>query len=240
MDHENAPLLDQTSEGTVLRSVILNFHGIGTPQRQLEQGESAYWITESFFHEVLELVKRVEKTVRVDITFDDGNLSDLEIGATSLAEYGRNATFFVLADRIGEAGSLSATDIRHLARAGHRIGSHGASHIDWTSADEAALEHELGHATRNLIANATGQPVTDAAIPFGRYNARVLGVLKTHGYNRVYSSDGGAWQPRQRPIPRTSLRADMTLGEIETILTGGEQIRRRLRRVLSRGYKRLF
>ena len=223
-----------------MRQVILNFHGIGHPKRELEEGEAPYWVSEDFYKQTMDLVTHHKDRVHVDITFDDGNLSDVEIGLPVLARHNFHATFFVLADRIGKAGSLGQDDIRALVAAGHQIGSHGAAHIDWASATPTELERELGPITRDTIAAAAGQPVTAAAIPFGRYNAAVLKALSHHDYAYIYSSDGGAWRVGHRPIPRTSPRNNMTLEDIENILLGREPLKARLRRMIAMHVKRLL
>ena len=223
-----------------LRQVILNFHGIGVPDQPLEPGEAPYWVTEDFFKEVLARAEYYKTRVHTAFTFDDGNQSDLEIGAQWLARHNRTATFFVLADRIGQRGSLDVAGIRALVDAGHSIGSHGAAHIDWKMADAATLEHELGQDTRNTIADAATHPITSAAIPFGRYNATVLRALSRHGYARVYSSDGGSWRPGQNPIPRTSLRHNMTMADIENLLIKRMPAGKRLRQGVSRTIKKTF
>lgn len=223
-----------------MRQVILNFHGIGTPGRPMEPGEAPYWVSEAFFEETLALAMFHKDRTRTDFTFDDGNLSDLEIALPALARHKMQATFFILADRIGATGSLSAADIRALALAGHRIGSHGAAHVDWKATDRDTLERELGPTTREAIARAAGRPVNTAAIPFGRYDARVLRALARQGYESIYSSDGGPWRPGQWPIPRTSPRADMTLNKIENVLTGNEPAMVGIRRRLARSVKRLI
>lgn len=220
-----------------MRRVILNFHGIGTPARTLEPGEAAYWVTAEFFARTLDLAQRLKPDVETHITFDDGNLSDLEFAAPLLAEHGLSAQFFVLSARIGAPGSLGAGDIRALRDAGHRIGSHGADHVDWKALDAAGEIREYDTA-RAAISDVTGTDVTAAAIPFGRYNKAVLQALKARGYTRVYSSDGGAWVNDTAPIPRTSPQADMTLADIETVLLGREGLKRRLRRSLARAVKR--
>lgn len=217
--------------------VILNFHGLGTPARTLEPGEADYWVSPEFFAGTLELAARLKPHVETYITFDDGNLSDLEIAAPLLAKHDLHAQFFVLSARIGQPGSLGAEDIRALQQAGHRIGSHGADHVDWKALDAAGEIREYDTA-RAEIAAVTGTGITAAAIPFGRYNKAVLGALKTRGYTHIYSSDGGAWANDTAPIPRTSPRADMTLDEIEAVMLGRESLKRRLRRRLARAVKR--
>jgi peptidoglycan/xylan/chitin deacetylase (PgdA/CDA1 family) len=222
-----------------VRHVVLNFHGLGRPGRPLEPGEARYWVAAEMLIETLTLAVRHKDRVQTTFTFDDGNLSDIDIAAPALAQHGLHATFFVLADRIGMPGSLGPAEMRALVKAGHCIGSHGAAHVDWKIADAATLAHEVGQTTRAAIADAAGHPVTAAAIPFGRYNAAVLKALAQHGYDRAYSSDGGGWRAGQFPISRTSPRTDMTMADIESILLGHESARARLRRVLARTVKRL-
>lgn len=220
-----------------MRRVILNFHGIGEPARELEDGEAPYWVTPEIFQGALDLADRHKTNVETHFTFDDGNASDIEIAAPLLVERGYKAQFFVLSDRIDQPGSLSTENMRALVAMGHGIGNHGAAHVDWKAMDAAGQTRELDHA-REAISAAAGVPVTEAAIPFGRYNRSVLQALKARGYARVYSSDGGAWANDRAPIPRTSPRADMTLNDIEAIMLGREPMKTTLRRTLARAVKR--
>lgn len=223
----------------MLPRVILNFHGLGTPARELEEGEAAYWVTPEIFGGTLALAEQHKARVETYITFDDGNLSDLEIAAPLLEARGMTAQFFVLSDRIGQPGSLAPDHIRTLHAAGHGIGSHGAAHVDWKTLDDAGRTAEMDTA-RAAIAEVTGTPVEAAAIPFGRYDAGVLRALRARGYARVYSSDGGAWMNDRAPIPRTSPRADMTLEDIEAVMLGREPALKGLRRRVARAVKRVL
>lgn len=222
-----------------MRRVYLIFHGLGEPGRTLEAGEAPYWLSRSVFEDILALAHELRDRVETRFTFDDGNLSDLTIGAEGLNRIGAKAAFFVLSDRIGEDGSLAASDIRHLQDMGHLIGLHGASHRDWTKLDPHGQRAEMDVA-REKIQDITGQPVTQAAIPFGRYNRAVLSALQSRGYSQIYSSDGGAANAARAPIPRTSPRSDMPLDDIENVLLGREGAVRPLRRILGRTMKRLF
>jgi peptidoglycan/xylan/chitin deacetylase (PgdA/CDA1 family) len=216
--------------------VILNFHGVGRPARALEPGEAPYWIDADRFREIVDLVRAVPR--RVGITFDDGNASDLEICAPILARHGLSARIFVLAGRIGADGSLSAADLVRLGEMGFGIGSHGHGHVDWRGLDAGGEARELVTA-RETIAAACGRPVRDAAIPFGLYDRGVIARLRRHGYERVYTSDGGP-AGHGFLVPRTSVRSDMTLESIRAILRGREPPARRLRRRAAMLRKRLF
>lgn len=222
-----------------MRHIILNFHGIGTAPIEREPGEANYWISPDFFDEILSRIHHRGDKTRISITFDDGNKSDLSVGAEGLLRYGIKACFFMLAERIGDANSLDDNGIRELVAMGHEIGSHGADHVDWTTLDDVGFARELDEA-RSRISRTSCHPVTDAAIPFGRYNRRVITELKHRGYARFYSSDGGTVMTRAMPLPRTSIRTDMTPNDIHCILAGQEPLSRRLRRPMARLAKRLM
>ncbi len=185
-------------------AINLTFHGIGSPQVPLEAGEEQVWTSQEIFESVLESAR---DEPRVRITFDDGNRSDFDIALPALVERGLTADIFVVAGKIGEAGYLSQEQIRELARAGMRIGSHGMEHRSWRQLDAAALEREVGSA-RSRIEDVIGGPVVAAACPFGAYDGRVLRCLREHGYEAVFSSDGGLARRDAWFQPRTTIRAD--------------------------------
>jgi peptidoglycan/xylan/chitin deacetylase (PgdA/CDA1 family) len=182
------------------RGPVVNicFHGIGTPRRTLEPGEDRYWVSRDQFHAVLD---QVATWPSVRISFDDGNASDAEIGLPALKDRGLRADFFVVAGRLGTAGSLAEDDVRVLARHGMAIGTHGLRHRSWRGMDARTTHDELVSA-RDRLAEAAGTTVDTAACPRGQYDRRVLRDLRRLGYTTVFSSDRlparrGAWlQPR--------------------------------------------
>jgi len=190
--------------------VNLCFHGIGEPARETEPGEDAYWISTDLYLRVLDLV---QGDPRVRISFDDGNASDVEIGLPALLDRGLTATFFVLAGRLDQPGSLSRADVRALAAAGMRIGSHGMDHRPWRGLDTSALDRELVQARAELESVSAGV-VDHAALPLGRYDRRLLHHVRRSGYTRLHTSDrtwarDGAWLQ-----PRFSLRQRDTVDSV--------------------------
>jgi peptidoglycan/xylan/chitin deacetylase (PgdA/CDA1 family) len=219
--------------------VGLIFHGIGVPKRDLEPGEGAYWITEAQYHDVLDQICALPDPSRIRISFDDGNLSDLEIGLPGLQERGLTADFFVLSGRIGKAGSLNIADIRALQAAGMGIGSHGVDHRAWSKLEPTELRAELD-LSRATLENICDVQICSAAIPFGAYNSAVLRALKQAGYTTAYSSDGGSMMPDTFLRPRSSVRKDTRQLEIANILGGKMPFVRRLRRLAGMIRKRVF
>jgi peptidoglycan/xylan/chitin deacetylase (PgdA/CDA1 family) len=169
------------------RAINLTFHGVGEPQRELEAGEQNVWISRDRFVALLDAV-----TGRDDlrITFDDGNVSDVDAALPELRERGLQATFFVVAGRLGEPCFVDESGVRALADAGMGIGCHGMRHRPWRGLDDQALTEELVEA-KAVLERVIERPVIDAACPFGSYDRRVLRRLRGCGYRRVYTSDRG-------------------------------------------------
>jgi peptidoglycan/xylan/chitin deacetylase (PgdA/CDA1 family) len=197
------------------RSINLTFHGIGEPDRRLDPGEDDVWLSRTQFLAALDALGQRSD---VRITFDDGNVSDVELALPALRSRGLSATFFVVAGRIGTPGFLDERGIQLLQRAGMTIGSHGMSHRPWRQLAPAALHEELIEARRRLE-EVTGNPVTDAACPFGSYDRRALRMLRRSEYRHVYTSDRGTARASNWIQPRNTLRPGDEAGVLERILS---------------------
>jgi peptidoglycan/xylan/chitin deacetylase (PgdA/CDA1 family) len=193
------------------RFINLTFHGIGVPGRSLQDGEDNVWVSEARFTSVLDAVAGRDD---VRITFDDGNISDLELALPALRERGLTATFFVIADRLDAPGFLAPRDLHTLMDAGMTIGCHGMRHRHWRTLDADGLREELVDA-RRLLESAAGTSVTVAACPFGSYGRQSLRALERAGYARVYTSDRGPTSAGEWLQPRTTITEH---GALEPIL----------------------
>jgi peptidoglycan/xylan/chitin deacetylase (PgdA/CDA1 family) len=183
--------------------VNLCFHGIGEPRRPLEPGEASYWMAEDQFSQVLDAVRSLPF---VRLSVDDGNKSDIEVVLPALVARDMTATFFVLAGRLDNPGSLGGPDVRELHRAGMQVGSHGFSHTPWPELSEGLLDQELVVA-RQTIAALIDAPVDQAACPLGRHDDATLGRLRELGYARVFTSARRAVDPDAWAQPRFSVRS---------------------------------
>jgi Polysaccharide deacetylase len=169
------------------RSINITFHGVAEPPRPLDPGEEDVWVGLEKFLAVLDGV--AERT-DVGISFDDGNLSDVEQALPALRERGLRATFFIVAGRLGAPHFVDEDNVRSLLAAGMEIGCHGMRHRPWRGLDGVELHEELVEA-KAILEGVTGRPVTRAACPFGSYDRRVLRTLRRSGYYHVYTSDRG-------------------------------------------------
>lgn len=184
------------------RAITLTFHGVGEPPRALKPDEADVWVSTERFKALLDAAAERDD---VRITFDDGNVSDLEHALPALRERGLEATFFVVAGRLGQAGFIDASGVRELAAAGMRIGSHGMRHRPWRRLDDRARHEELVRA-KAVLEEVVEQPVTEAACPFGSYDRRVIAALRSASYRRVYTSDRGTTRPNDFLQARNSVR----------------------------------
>ncbi len=209
-------------------SLILNFHGIGSPDRPYEAGEEPYWISEEQFTSFLDFAQSASTPIK--ITFDDGNGSDFSIAVPELRQRGIKATFFVLAGKLDQAGYLSScqaveidTDPLFL------IGSHGMDHQPWPELSQDELLRETAH-SQQILSQLCGRPITEVGLPFGRYDRRTLKRLIEQGYKTIYSSDGSPRFTSDNPIPRFSPRKTTSLSDLRTLVRNGDSVASRLKR----------
>lgn len=194
---------------------VLNlcFHGIGMPGRALEPDEELYWVQEAQFDELLEVIRRYPS---VRITFDDANASDAALALPALRRRDLRATFFILAGRLDQPGSLARADVRSLVQEGMTIGSHGMRHVPWRSTSDPELEEELGGAAE-AIADVAGHRVREVAFPFGSYDRRVLAAVRRHGFSRAYTVDGGPAKSNAWLQSRYTICAQDTPADVERL-----------------------
>ncbi|MEV6834365.1 polysaccharide deacetylase family protein [Streptomyces sp. NPDC051133] len=150
--------------------------------------------------ELLAARARGEGRDLVGLTFDDGYADFVDGALPALARWECTATLFVLPGRLGGDNAwdplgprkplLTAAGIRHLARAGVEIGSHGLAHLDLTRADDALLEAETAE-SRAVLEELTDAPVTGFCYPYGTVDRRVRDAVRAAGYDYACAIDPG-------------------------------------------------
>ena len=162
-----------------------------------------------------------------EITFDDGHVSNLDVALPVLAARGLQAHFFITAGWTGSKRDyMDGAQLRALHQAGQHIGAHGWTHTLLTHCTPAQLDHELRDA-RTALEDTLGVAVQTMSLPGGRFNQRVLAACREAGYTTVYTSIprpeamASANSQTLRTIGRINLRGDMSLAQIEALLTPG-------------------
>lgn len=148
------------------------------------------------------------------ITFDDGDVSNVETALPLLLERGMSAEFFITSDFIGQPGMVAPDDVRTLFSAGMGVGSHGRSHAFLEDVSPDALYAEL-HESRQALQAITGHPVTSLALPGGRGGERERQVATALGYVDLFGSVPGPNRQRRRGewYQRVAITREMSLGQ---------------------------
>ncbi|MGA2128936.1 MAG: polysaccharide deacetylase family protein [Xanthobacteraceae bacterium] len=218
-DARTPEITDISTPANMKERLILHFHGVGPVPDRIAPTEVGYWCDERRFASILDMICSLAREISIELTFDDGNMSDAVIALPALAQRGLTAAFFVCAGRIGLPGYLDGSALNELASSGMTIGSHGWSHVDWRRVDDATLDVEI-NAARAKIADLVGRTVDAVAVPFGSYDRRVVRRLRRSNIGTVFTSDGGraplsGWL-LPRDVFRTSWDDHNTLVDLAT------------------------
>lgn len=179
---------------------------------------------------------------RVALTFDDGYDGVARHAAPLLRALGFRATIFVPSAFVGRRSDwdtallgrrfrhLDAGALRDLAAGGFEIGSHGATHRDLRTLDDAALHAETA-GSREALAEAAHRDLSEIVCycyPFGRSDARVRAAVVRAGF--VAACGGGAPRAHAAPDPfaiaRFGVRAVDDLRALATKVRGGSPLDR--------------
>ncbi len=173
-----------------------------------------------------------EEAIRPEITFDDGNVSDVTFAMPCLERYGLKATFFITAGWTGQrAGFMDWPQLKELHAAGHLIGAHGMHHKLLTGCSEVELQQELMGA-RQRLEDGLGTEIKVMSLPGGRANGRVLRACEHAGYRQVYTSAPRAEDMERAPrtVGRLNLHAGTTVEWLDQVLHPETGVLSRLQR----------
>lgn len=110
---------------------------------------------------------------QIELTFDDGGKSFIDIIAPILEQYGFRGLFFVSTKYIGINGFIAEEDVIDLDRRGHIVGSHSHTHpVNMAILSNDSIYQEW-HQSINNLSNILKKKVSYASIPNG-YNSNVI------------------------------------------------------------------
>jgi peptidoglycan/xylan/chitin deacetylase (PgdA/CDA1 family) len=157
-----------------------------------------YLQEKEFVFQPLDAVLTQKNSHAVALTFDDGYYHLADALPPLIEKYRLQPVIFLPTYYIGKANRwdysylfratphLDVRRIRELAEYGVEFGSHGHSHINLCRCDEDTLRRELFH-SKKLLEDVLGKPVRYISYPFGRYNQRVLEMVREAGYVRGFT-----------------------------------------------------
>jgi peptidoglycan/xylan/chitin deacetylase (PgdA/CDA1 family) len=156
----------------------------------------------------------------VALTFDDGFASVHEHVLPVLRRHELPATVFLVAETLTPAGrtvdwvdrppaegpprTLSIDQIRELAEAGVRFGSHSFSHRRLPDLTDAELDEDLGR-SREVLAEALGEPTPFLAYPRGLHDDRVRRAAARAGFSHAFALPERRERPGPYAVPRVGI-----------------------------------
>ncbi len=215
--------------------IVLCYHSIAADQQ-------------ASFHQQVRLLKRCCLPLPADfrgrlqpgrrhvvLTFDDGFVSVRRNALPVLESEGVPCTLFIPAGRLGkkpdwieesdhpdrEERVMTEDDLRELAHAGIRIGSHSMTHADLTRLAPALAFGELRDSKAELE-RITGSEVALFAFPHGFYHAALLAAAREAGYQRVFTLDPQTafWSPDEFVTGRIEVGPRLALCEFRLMVLG--------------------
>jgi peptidoglycan/xylan/chitin deacetylase (PgdA/CDA1 family) len=117
----------------------------------------------------------------ISLTFDDGYADAYTDVLPVLKRYGLVATFYIVANFVGQPGYMTWEQVAALRDAGMEIGAHTVSHLDLTSLDWETANVEIAQ-SKAEIEQHLNMNVTSFCYPTGLYNAGIEEQVRASGF----------------------------------------------------------
>ena len=214
---------------------VLMYHGIedeNNPSGAKDSGEKIYVLDVKTFNEQMRFLyengfeslllsdhkKGSDKSIV--ITFDDGHVSNFTLALPILQKYGFRAEIFVTSGWIGKENYLNKSQLKELAGAGMRIGSHSITHPFLDDLSEKEIEQELG-GSKKALEQIIQASVRGFSAPGGRVSTKVVQIAKKVGYEYVCTSRIGIFRKNLTMfnIPRIALKQTTTFEDFKKVVT---------------------
>lgn len=162
------------------------------------------------------LTRSPERAI-ISFTFDDFPRSAVDTGADILGRFGAKGCFYACSGMMGETGPCGPlyeeSDLSHLIAAGHEIGAHSRSHLDFARLPVAEALADIGQGRTALETTPDRPLVRQFAYPYGETRF----ALKRALAQRFSAARGVLAGLNSRGSDRMQLRAvEIEAGEAST------------------------
>lgn len=201
------------------KSLVLTYHRVTDD----DAVSGFYDVPVSRFREHVARVGAQKGDMQIVFTFDDGTKDHLR-AADILAEHGLQGVFFLVLDRLDQAGYLTRRDVGRLVELDQIVGSHTISHRQLPALSDSDLERELVE-SRQRLEELSGRTIEWFAPPGGHYDKRSLPAARESGYRYVRTMDWG-YAPQlakvgvNRLLPTVPILRNMSERRLEEVLEG--------------------
>lgn len=128
-----------------------------------------------------------KKNRLISVSIDDGHPLDLK-AAEILDKKGIPTTFYIPIKNLTGRPTLNKKQIRYLSRNPlFTIGGHTYNHVDLTKLTLSEAEKEI-RAGKEALEDITGKKVSTFAWPWGRYNKKLVKLLRNLGFQDCRSA----------------------------------------------------
>jgi peptidoglycan/xylan/chitin deacetylase (PgdA/CDA1 family) len=124
------------------------------------------------------------------VSFDDGYGSQVRNAMPILRRFGWPGVLNLEVKNLSIAGGITKAQVRRLIAAGWEIDAHTINHLDLTTLDAAALNHEVG-GSRQALRRDFHVPVDNFAYPAGRFNAAAEAAVRAAGFHAAVTTELG-------------------------------------------------
>jgi peptidoglycan/xylan/chitin deacetylase (PgdA/CDA1 family) len=167
------------------KKYTLNFHSIFNDEISYHH-DPIYSLHQDKLEEFLKYIQL--NSCKINISFDDGHLSDYHLVLPILKQLELPAIFFVIGNSI-QNNLEKRTQTKLIYDEGFLIGSHGYNHVDLRKLDDKRLEYELKF-SKELTEEIIQAKIDSFSLPMGLYNKRVIEKIKSAGYKKIYTTEG--------------------------------------------------
>lgn len=220
--------------------LVINYHQINTDNEiGVSDIDKIYSVHRSSFENQIQvLIKNGIPIVTLDdilnytisspfsvaITIDDGNISDYEIIFPFLRKNKIKAAFFLPTEKITKWDHAV-----EMINDGFTIGSHSVTHSNMTKLNEAELHFELEF-SKLVIEEKINQKVLYFSVPFGRFNRKIVDLVKKAGYKAMLTTDVKLNYPENNNyfIHRWSIKSTTTISEFERMILDRKALKRKI------------
>lgn len=221
------------------RVIILCYHSISSDDWRFSVSRSAFewqidWLKERGYQflrlsDIPEVLSgaRTLKQPSVVLTFDDG-YQDIISVKDWLTQQNIYPTAFVLSrpERASRSevcpgkAFLSVTEINELRQSGWEIGSHSATHADFSRLTEEQFQLEIVH-SRDTLEQVTQNTIEAFAYPKGFHTPKIVSVVKSAGYSLGVTMDDGGVHRALSPflLPRIGVDRTHTEGDFRGMIS---------------------
>jgi peptidoglycan/xylan/chitin deacetylase (PgdA/CDA1 family) len=156
------------------------------------------------------------------LTFDDGYRDAYTHAFPLLKRFGFTGTFFVVTAPIDSQNPdwLTWDQVQEMHRAGMQFEPHSLDHPDLSNRSTEYLIYEI-LASKGAVEERTGELSRFFAYPSGRYDQRVIDVLRSaHFWGAVLTEQGATHTPEDLfTLRRIRVQADDTLDHLAVKLS---------------------